>query len=163
MRASDRSEAETRTRTAGERLLFAPCNNKRYPIGYPFSLQRAIDGRKTSSGRLPCADRSEAETRTRTAGEWLLFAPCNKIGYPIGYPFLLQRAIDGARTRGLDLGKVARYQLRHYRIYYIVVFVLNTMNILPNPRTYVNYFFIFRNHIFFNYTYYILIIHWRSL
>ncbi len=29
------------------------------------------------------------------------------------------RAIDGARTRGLDLGKVARYQLRHYRIYYL--------------------------------------------
>ena len=28
----------------------------------------------------------------------------------------LRRAIDGARTRGLDLGKVARYQLRHYRI-----------------------------------------------
>lgn len=27
------------------------------------------------------------------------------------------RAIDGARTRGLDLGKVARYQLRHYRIH----------------------------------------------
>ena len=26
-------------------------------------------------------------------------------------------AIDGARTRGLDLGKVARYQLRHYRIH----------------------------------------------
>ncbi len=25
------------------------------------------------------------------------------------------QAIDGARTRGLDLGKVARYQLRHYR------------------------------------------------
>ncbi len=30
--------------------------------------------------------------------------------------FLKSRAIDGARTRGLDLGKVARYQLRHYRI-----------------------------------------------
>ena len=30
--------------------------------------------------------------------------------------FLKNRAIDGARTRGLDLGKVARYQLRHYRI-----------------------------------------------
>ena len=30
---------------------------------------------------------------------------------------LKSRAIDGARTRGLDLGKVARYQLRHYRIY----------------------------------------------
>ncbi len=30
------------------------------------------------------------------------------------------RAIDGARTRGLDLGKVARYQLRHYRILYFV-------------------------------------------
>ena len=29
-----------------------------------------------------------------------------------GFP----RAIDGARTRGLDLGKVARYQLRHYRM-----------------------------------------------
>ena len=29
---------------------------------------------------------------------------------------VLLRAIDGARTRGLDLGKVARYQLRHYRI-----------------------------------------------
>ena len=32
-----------------------------------------------------------------------------------------QRAIDGARTRGLDLGKVARYQLRHYRIYLTVL------------------------------------------
>ena len=31
------------------------------------------------------------------------------------------RAIDGARTRGLDLGKVARYQLRHYRICYVCV------------------------------------------
>ena len=30
---------------------------------------------------------------------------------------LSSRAIDGARTRGLDLGKVARYQLRHYRKY----------------------------------------------
>ena len=30
--------------------------------------------------------------------------------------FLKSRAIDGARTRGLDLGTVARYQLRHYRI-----------------------------------------------
>lgn len=29
-----------------------------------------------------------------------------------------KKAIDGARTRGLDLGKVARYQLRHYRMYY---------------------------------------------
>ena len=28
-----------------------------------------------------------------------------------------KKAIDGARTRGLDLGKVARYQLRHYRIH----------------------------------------------
>ena len=32
------------------------------------------------------------------------------------YPGAL-RAIDGARTRGLDLGKVARYQLRHYRLW----------------------------------------------
>ena len=29
----------------------------------------------------------------------------------------LKEEIDGARTRGLDLGKVARYQLRHYRMY----------------------------------------------
>ena len=33
------------------------------------------------------------------------------------------RAIDGTRTRGLDLGKVARYQLRHYRIYDVLCFV----------------------------------------
>ena len=32
------------------------------------------------------------------------------------FPAAFSRAIDGARTRGLDLGKVARYQLRHYRI-----------------------------------------------
>ena len=38
---------------------------------------------------------------------------------PVNLEFtgFLRRAIDGARTRGLDLGKVARYQLRHYRIY----------------------------------------------
>ncbi len=30
--------------------------------------------------------------------------------------FAAIRATDGARTRGLDLGKVARYQLRHCRI-----------------------------------------------
>ena len=35
---------------------------------------------------------------------------------PFGSSSLFFRAIDGARTRGLDLGKVARYQLRHYRI-----------------------------------------------
>ena len=35
------------------------------------------------------------------------------------YPEFL-RAIDGARTRGLDLGKVARYQLRHYRTYKLI-------------------------------------------
>ena len=35
------------------------------------------------------------------------------------------RAIDGARTRGLDLGKVARYQLRHYRISLLYVVYLS--------------------------------------
>ena len=37
---------------------------------------------------------------------------------PLNYTrkYSVERAIDGARTRGLDLGKVARYQLRHYRI-----------------------------------------------
>ena len=36
---------------------------------------------------------------------------------PLNYTrrYSVKRAIDGARTRGLDLGKVARYQLRHYR------------------------------------------------
>ena len=32
-----------------------------------------------------------------------------------GWFLAIKKAIDGARTRGLDLGKVARYQLRHYR------------------------------------------------
>ena len=36
--------------------------------------------------------------------------------YEIIKVHLPMRAIDGARTRGLDLGKVTRYQLRHYRI-----------------------------------------------
>ncbi len=49
------------------------------------------------------------------------------------------RAIDGARTRGLDLGKVARYQLRHYRIYYDVF--LNTKSIIHDSEEYVNTFF----------------------
>ena len=37
---------------------------------------------------------------------------------PLNYTrrYSVERAIDGARTRGLDLCKVARYQLRHYRI-----------------------------------------------
>ena len=39
--------------------------------------------------------------------------------YEIIKVHLSMRAIDGARTRGLDLGKVARYQLRHYRICYV--------------------------------------------
>ena len=39
--------------------------------------------------------------------------------YEIIKVHLPMRAIDGARTRGLDLGKVARYQLRHYRICYV--------------------------------------------
>ena len=42
------------------------------------------------------------------------------------------RAIDGARTRGLDLGKVARYQLRHYRIYDVSwVIASTTEHMLP--------------------------------
>ena len=80
---------------------------------------RAIDGRKTSGGRLLCADRSEAKTRTRTVGERLRFTPYNKKDILTDILFVV-RAIDGARTRGLDLGKVARYQLRHYRIYNVV-------------------------------------------
>ena len=40
----------------------------------------------------------------------------NEKRYPLRISLYVIRAIDGARTRGLDLGKVARYQLRHYRI-----------------------------------------------
>ena len=43
------------------------------------------------------------------------------------------RAIDGARTRGLDLGKVARYQLRHYRICYVCV-LSRVEHVLYNTR-----------------------------
>ena len=52
------------------------------------------------------------------------------------------RAIDGARTRGLDLGKVARYQLRHYRIFCCVSLCLpRTIVILLYPQRNVNNFF----------------------
>ena len=54
---------------------------------------------------------------------------------PLNYTrrYSVERAIDGARTRGLDLGKVARYQLRHYRICNYVL--SNTSSILTDvPR-----------------------------
>ena len=76
--------------------------------------------------------RREAETRSRSAGEWLLFAPTTKKDILSDILFVV-RAIDGARTRGLDLGKVARYQLRHYRICNYVL--SNTSSILTDvPR-----------------------------
>ena len=79
--------------------------------------------------------RREAETRSRSAGEWLLFAPTTKKDILSDILFVV-RAIDGARTRGLDLGKVARYQLRHYRIcviriglllFYMTSYLLSTV------------------------------------
>ena len=54
--------------------------------------------------------------------------------------YFLKEAIDGARTRGLDLGKVARYQLRHYRIFYFVV-LSNTFSILTDAPPDVNLIF----------------------
>ena len=54
-------------------------------------------------------------TLTMTGTKWLRFAPTTKKDILSDILFVV-RAIDGARTRGLDLGKVARYQLRHYRI-----------------------------------------------
>lgn len=68
--------------------------------GHLFYVIRAIDGRKTSGGRLFCADRFTAsgdagfettetecrrgtETRNRTAGEWLRFTPIVKKRYPL--------------------------------------------------------------------------------
>ena len=48
----------------------------------PLFVIRAIDGRKTSGGRLFCADRSGTETRSRTAGEWLRYTPITKKRYP---------------------------------------------------------------------------------
>ena len=40
----------------------------------------------------------------------------------MGFRYLLTRAIDGTRTRGFHLGKVALYQLSHYRITSILPF-----------------------------------------
>ena len=51
------------------------------------------------------------------------------------------RAIDGARTRGLDLGKVARYQLRHYRIYCYQLFSSATKHIIQYKIYFVKCFF----------------------
>ena len=51
------------------------------------------------------------------------------------------RAIDGARTRGLDLGKFARYQLRHYRIYYCQLFSSATKYIIQYKIYFVKCFF----------------------
>ena len=51
------------------------------------------------------------------------------------------RAIDGARTRGLDLGKVARYQLRHYRIYCCQLFSSVTKHIIQYKIYFVKCFF----------------------
>ena len=112
---------------------------------------RAIDGRKTSGGRLLCADRSEAKTRTHTVGELLRFAPYNEKRISLRISFFVVRAIDGARTRGLDLGKVARYQLRHYRIY-DVVFVAEQIvyyqMMMFMSTTFLQYFHFISNHLF---------------
>ena len=35
----------------------------------------------------------------------------------MGFRYIKRRAIDGTRTRGFHLGKVALYQLSHYRMY----------------------------------------------
>ena len=50
------------------------------------------------------------------------------------------RAIDGARTRGLDLGKVARYQLRHHRIYLCRLLLPATMNTILESGSKVKHF-----------------------
>ena len=55
----------------------------------------------------------------------------------------VSRAIDGARTRGLDLGKVARYQLRHYRICFVEVFTSATSHTIPDEIAVVKCFFDF--------------------
>lgn len=49
-----------------------------------------------------------------------------------GFTAILRRAIDGVRTRGLNLGKVARYQLRHYRTYSLVRYNNNDFILYPN-------------------------------
>ena len=57
------------------------------------------------------------------------------------FPAAFSRAIDGARTRGLDLGKVARYQLRHYRIYCCQLFSSATKHIIQYKIYFVKCFF----------------------
>ena len=65
---------------------------------------------------------------------------CMKKRTSTGCPFFMQqRARDGTRTRGLDLGKVALHQLSHSRIFYWVVHPTSD-TIHYNPIN-VNYFF----------------------
>ena len=64
---------------------------------------------------------------------------CMKKGHPPDVLFMQQRARDGTRTRGLDLGKVALHQLSHSRIFYWVVHPTSD-TIHYNPIN-VNYFF----------------------
>ena len=110
----------------------------------------------TSSGRQLCADRGESLTRRDepamnrrardgkvSSGDFsepacathicgcraLLSSACTKKEHPSGCSLLCkQRARDGTRTRGLNLGKVALHQLSHSRITYVLS---NTSDSIP--------------------------------
>ncbi len=71
---------------------------------------------KTTAIITSIEETEDAKTQQRTHDKDLA-AGGSAIKKSTPYGVLFLRAIDGARTRGLDLGKVARYQLRHYRIY----------------------------------------------
>ena len=94
-------------------FFFRAIGRARRPVDV-CSVPTGVERCTRSSGPWLCADRSEAKTtRTFEATGSLREkekAPC------FCMMLFFFRAIDGARTRGLDLGKVARYQLRHYRI-----------------------------------------------
>ena len=76
-------------------------------IFYPSSLC-------TKGGRVPNVYSHMGENRFADVLEF--DKQKNTVNLLYSKSTILLRAIDGARTRGLDLGKVARYQLRHYRI-----------------------------------------------
>ncbi len=85
----------------------------KYCLSPSLHLQELKQARQTAATEKHCSTLSKTRRRTHDKD---LAAGGSAIKKSTPYGVLFLRAIDGARTRGLDLGKVARYQLRHYRI-----------------------------------------------
>ena len=108
-----RNEIRMKVRAAGERV--ASRHRKRMHQSIHPYLSRATDGgavvRWTTLAKQGAPTEPRGENRSRGAGSGNPEARKNTSDR-----MCFLRATDGARTRGLDLGKVARYQLRHCRI-----------------------------------------------